>query len=108
VPLAAGHNMSSSGAKKPAAAKAPSGGSGNGSISDAALKLKHVKGIHEDDGDDGDDGASDARPLDAQVMALLLESMGADKHEPRVVDQLQEFVHRASFCGDGCGWLWRD
>ncbi|RLN89070.1 hypothetical protein BBJ28_00004886 [Nothophytophthora sp. Chile5] len=69
---------------------------GSGRQSDAgAIKMKHVKRIHEDDGNqgEGDEGA-DVRPMDARVMQLVLESMGADKFEPRVVAQLQEFVHR--------------
>jgi hypothetical protein len=62
--------------------------------SEAALKLKNLKGIHEDDGGDDESESGVQLPLDAQVMAFVLESMGAEKHDPRVVNQLQEFVHR--------------
>lgn len=62
--------------------------------SEAALKLKNLKGIHEDDGDHGESESGDQLPMDAQVMKFVLESMGAEKHDPRVVNQLQEFVHR--------------
>lgn len=82
--------------KPPSKAPAPSSAikSSNGSISETALKLKHVKGIHEDDGKEGEATTTDVPPLDVQVLQLVLESMGADKHEPRVVNQLQEFIHR--------------
>ncbi|RLN48138.1 hypothetical protein BBJ28_00001783 [Nothophytophthora sp. Chile5] len=67
---------------------------GSGRQSDAgALKMKHVKRIHEDDGNQGEGGeGSDVQPMDARVMQMVLESMGADKFEPRVVAQLQEFT----------------
>ncbi|KAF1793243.1 Histone-fold [Phytophthora cactorum] len=56
---------------------------------------KGSKRLHEDDGDayERDEGAN-VQPLDVLSMQQLLESMGADKFEPRVVAQLQEFVHR--------------
>ncbi|KUF89477.1 hypothetical protein AM588_10005047 [Phytophthora nicotianae] len=56
---------------------------------------KGTKRLHEDDGDahERDEGAN-VQPLDVISMQQLLESMGADKFEPRVVAQLQEFVHR--------------
>ncbi|KAF4146398.1 Transcription initiation factor IID 31kD subunit [Phytophthora infestans] len=56
---------------------------------------KGTKRLHEDDGDAHrrDEGAN-VQPLDVLSMQQLLESMGADKFEPRVVAQLQEFVHR--------------
>lgn len=62
--------------------------------SEATLKMKNLKGIHEDDGGDSDVAPNDLQPLDAQVLRFILESMGAERHEPRVVNQLQEFVHR--------------
>lgn len=72
------------------------GGGGNSAMigSEAALKLKNLKGIHEDDGGDDESDAAEQLPMDAQVMKFILESMGAEKHDPRVVNQLQEFVHR--------------
>ncbi|KAE9008800.1 hypothetical protein PR003_g17850 [Phytophthora rubi] len=58
-------------------------------------KAKTNKRLHEDEGDaDERDGGANVQPLDVLSMQQLLESMGADKHEPRVVAQLQEFVHR--------------
>ncbi|TMW68369.1 hypothetical protein Poli38472_005837 [Pythium oligandrum] len=66
----------------------------NGSAGGAALKLKPGKGLQEDDGKDSETEMTDAVPLDVAVLQRILESMGADKHEPRVVNQLQEFVHR--------------
>lgn len=77
-----------------------SGGGGAGGLnsamigSEAALKLKNLKGIHEDDGDNDESDATEQLPMDAQVIKFILESMGAEKHDPRVVNQLQEFVHR--------------
>lgn len=65
--------------------------------SEAALKLKNLKGIHEDDGDNDESDAAEQLPMDAQVIKFILESMGAEKHDPRVVNQLQEFVHRTWF-----------
>jgi len=62
----------------------------------ASLKMRNLKDIHEDDGADGEQAGADAQPLDALAMQRVLASMGADKFEPRVVSQLQEFVHRAS------------
>ncbi|KAG7401984.1 Transcription initiation factor TFIID subunit 9B [Phytophthora boehmeriae] len=51
--------------------------------------------LHEDDDDAYErDEAIGVEPLDVVAMRQLLESMGADKFEPRVVSQLQEFVHR--------------
>lgn len=61
-----------------------------------AVKMRNLKDIHEDDGVDGEQAGADAQPLDALAMQRVLASMGADKFEPRVVSQLQEFVHRAS------------
>jgi hypothetical protein len=60
-------------------------------------KSKTSKRPHEDEGDvqERDEGAH-VQPLDVLAMEQLLESMGADKFEPRVVAQLQEFVHRTS------------
>lgn len=60
----------------------------------ASLKVRNVKGIHEDDGGEGEQEHSLAQPLDALAVERVLASMGADKFEPRVVAQLQEFVHR--------------
>ncbi|KAL3660073.1 hypothetical protein V7S43_014995 [Phytophthora oleae] len=62
--------------------------------SDAKVS-KGMKRLHEDEGDanEREDGAN-VEPLDSVSMRQLLESMGADKYEPRVVAQLQEFVHR--------------
>uniref|UniRef100_K3WRJ4 Transcription initiation factor TFIID subunit 12 domain-containing protein n=1 Tax=Globisporangium ultimum (strain ATCC 200006 / CBS 805.95 / DAOM BR144) TaxID=431595 RepID=K3WRJ4_GLOUD len=80
-----------------ASVSSSSGGGGVSSAmtgSEAALKLKNLKGIHEDDGGDDESESGVQLPLDAQVMAFVLESMGAEKHDPRVVNQLQEFVHR--------------
>lgn len=53
------------------------------------------KRLFEDEGDayKRSEGA-DVQPLDVLSMQQLLASMGADKYEPRVVAQLQEFVHR--------------
>ncbi|KAJ8575103.1 hypothetical protein ON010_g4116 [Phytophthora cinnamomi] len=63
-------------------------------------KAKTNKRLHEDEGDaDERDGGANVQPLDMLSMQQLLESMGADKFEPRVVAQLQEFVHR----DDGAG-----
>lgn len=62
----------------------------------ASLKMRNLKDIHEDDGADGEQASADAQPLDALAMQRVLASMGADKFEPRVVSQLQEFAHRAS------------
>ncbi|KAL4169214.1 hypothetical protein KRP22_010137 [Phytophthora ramorum] len=58
-------------------------------------KPRASKRLHEEEGDatERDEGA-DVQPLDVLSMQQLLESMGADKFEPRVVAQLQEFVHR--------------
>lgn len=62
--------------------------------SDAKTKATN-KRLHEDEGDaDEHDGGVNVQPLDVLSMEQLLESMGADKYEPRVVAQLQEFVHR--------------
>lgn len=33
-------------------------------------------------------------PRDAKVVALILKSMGVEHYEPRVVNQLLEFIHR--------------
>ncbi|KAF1320394.1 Tbp-associated factor, partial [Globisporangium splendens] len=81
-----------------ASVSSSSGGGGGVSSamtgSEAALKLKNLKGIHEDDGGDDESESGVQLPLDAQVMTFVLESMGAEKHDPRVVSQLQEFVHR--------------
>ncbi|RLN58912.1 hypothetical protein BBJ29_000195 [Phytophthora kernoviae] len=56
---------------------------------------KQTKRLHEDDGDAHErDEAMGIEPLDVVAMQQLLESMGADKFEPRVVSQLQEVVHR--------------
>ncbi|TPX44892.1 hypothetical protein SeLEV6574_g04210 [Synchytrium endobioticum] len=45
---------------------------------------------------DDEDAAQDASqlPRDARLIALLLQSMGIDAHEPRVLPQLLEFMHR--------------
>ncbi|DAZ95645.1 TPA: hypothetical protein N0F65_002274 [Lagenidium giganteum] len=85
-----------------AAAKAkpaPGGGdakpaTGAGGTGEAALKMKNLKGIHEDDGSQNEADNAHALPVDVQVLQYVLESMGADKFEPRVVNQLLEFVHR--------------
>ncbi|CAH0520588.1 unnamed protein product [Peronospora belbahrii] len=57
--------------------------------------IKGNKRLHEDEGDayERNDGAN-LQPLDVMCMKQILQSMGADKYEPRVVAQLQEFVHR--------------
>uniref|UniRef100_M4BAG5 Transcription initiation factor TFIID subunit 9 n=1 Tax=Hyaloperonospora arabidopsidis (strain Emoy2) TaxID=559515 RepID=M4BAG5_HYAAE len=47
----------------------------------------------EDDGNEREEGVN-VQPLDVLCMEQVLESMGADKFEPRVVAQLLEFVHR--------------
>ena len=47
----------------------------------------------ESDANERDEGAN-LQPLDVLSMQQLLHSMGADKYEPRVVAQLQEFMHR--------------
>uniref|UniRef100_A0AAV1UW21 Transcription initiation factor TFIID subunit 9 n=1 Tax=Peronospora matthiolae TaxID=2874970 RepID=A0AAV1UW21_9STRA len=54
------------------------------------------KRLHEDDDDDGNEREEgvNVQPLDVLCMEQVLESMGADKFEPRVVAQLLEFVHR--------------
>ncbi|GMF24630.1 unnamed protein product [Phytophthora fragariaefolia] len=47
-------------------------------------KAKTNKRLHEDEGDaDERDGGADVQPLDVLSMQQLLESMGADKFEPR-------------------------
>lgn len=75
---------------------ASSGGAGNALAgSENALKLQNLKGIHEDDGGAAERAADEKLPLDALAMRRVLASMGAERHDPRVVSQLQEFVHRA-------------
>ena len=36
-------------------------------------------------------------PRDAKLVSLILHSMGVEEHEPRVIPQLLEFVHRKLF-----------
>ncbi|KAI9907518.1 hypothetical protein PsorP6_003502 [Peronosclerospora sorghi] len=57
--------------------------------------VKGSKHLHEDNGDinKSNEGAN-VLPLDMISMQQLLESMGADRFDPRVVAQLQEFLHR--------------
>ncbi|TDH73339.1 uncharacterized protein CCR75_007908 [Bremia lactucae] len=53
------------------------------------------KRLHEDENDAYERGDGiNVQPLDVINIKKLLASMGADKYEPRVVAQLQEFVHR--------------
>lgn len=94
-------NKAGRGTSGAAAAGAPRNGSNGTSASpsagsEATLKMKNLKGIHEDDGGDSDLAPTDLQPLDAQVLSYILESMGGERHEPRVINQLQEFVHRTS------------
>ncbi|GMF12006.1 unnamed protein product [Phytophthora lilii] len=75
--------------------------------SDAKAKAGS-KRLHEDEDEarEHDEGA-DVQPLDVLSMQQLLESMGADKFEPRVVAQLQEFVHRTPLgSNELCGRFW--
>ena len=53
------------------------------------------KRLHDDE-DHGSERAEgvDVQPLDVLCMENVLESMGVDRFEPRVVAQLLEFVHR--------------
>lgn len=60
----------------------------------ASLKVRNLKDIHEDDGAEGEAARAGAQPLDALAIRRVLASMGAERFEPRVVAQLQEFVHR--------------
>jgi hypothetical protein len=62
-------------------------------VSESNIKSKIFAGLHEADHNKGTDNM-DHQPLDMQVLKFILESMGADKYEPRVVNQLQEFIHR--------------
>lgn len=87
-------------AGKPKSAGLSKANGGVASGTEAALKLKNLKGIHEDDGANDERDAAEQLPMDAQVMKLILASMGAERHDPRVVSQLQEFVHRTSICFD--------
>ncbi|OQS01669.1 hypothetical protein ACHHYP_00426 [Achlya hypogyna] len=48
----------------------------------------------EDDGNDTPTTKEVHEPVDVALMKRILESMGVDKYEPRVVTQLLEFVHR--------------
>ncbi|CAI5746101.1 unnamed protein product [Peronospora destructor] len=59
------------------------------------IVIKGTKRLYEDESDanERDEGAN-LQPLDVMSIQQLLQSMGADKYEPRVVAQLQEFMHR--------------
>ena len=70
---------------------------------EAALKMKNLMGIHEDDGNQGSDDNDEHEPIDAKVLKYVLQSMGADKYEPRVVNQLQEFIHRTWILTEATG-----
>ncbi|KAJ0393449.1 hypothetical protein P43SY_000757 [Pythium insidiosum] len=96
MPSMAIPGASAKGAKSTAASASSKS---NGSASEAAAKAKHAKAaVAEDAHAGGDTAASETDepvlPLDAVAMKELLASMGADRHEPRVVSQLHEFVHR--------------
>ncbi|GLE10896.1 hypothetical protein PINS_up023168 [Pythium insidiosum] len=93
--------MSTAGASSKSAKNASSSAAAksNGSASDAAAKGKHSKAAPADDARAGSDAATPESdetvlPLDVVAMKELLASMGAERHEPRVVSQLHEFVHR--------------
>ena len=43
-------------------------------------------------------GGLQGMPIDGQNMIRLLESMGVERYEPRVVNQLLEFAHK--YCTD--------
>ena len=66
-------------------------------ISTFAIMGSDNRRLHEDedDGNEREEGVN-VQPLDVLCMEQVLESMGADKFEPRVVAQLLEFVHRAN------------
>ncbi|TYZ67180.1 hypothetical protein PybrP1_001674 [[Pythium] brassicae (nom. inval.)] len=92
--LSATATASASASSSSSATLAAANGSGAPHAVENALKLQNLKGIHEDDGGAAERAADEQQPLDAHVMRAVLASMGAERHEPRVVSQLLEFVHR--------------
>lgn len=64
------------------------------SATETVAPHKDARHTYEEERIETSNNNSDALPLDVQVMKQILASMGAEKYEPRVVDQLQEFVHR--------------